>query len=112
MQAPLGGGHDLEPSSSLQRRQFRKGAGSQGPPALMLSAAGRVGHAFLKRDLGVAAASTRLDVYLESKWQWFKQNGSSSIPGRTILLTVKDSNTLLGDPWEVSEANIFYLVRF
>lgn len=74
MQATLGGGRDLGQSSPLQLRQFRKGAGSQGLPALMLLAAGRISHAFLERDLGIAAATTTLYVYLESKWQWFKQN--------------------------------------
>lgn len=70
----------------------------------MLSAAGRIGHAFLKRDLGVAAATTRLDGYRESKWEWFKQ--------KEVLLTAKDTNTFSGDLWEVSEVNGFYSVRF
>lgn len=47
----------------------------------MLSAAGRIGHAFLKKDVGVAAATTRLDVYLESKWEWFKQKEVLQSPG-------------------------------
>lgn len=70
MQATLGGEHDLGPSNSLQLTQFWKGAGSQGLPGLVLSAAGRISHAFLKRDLGVAAATAGLDVYLESRWKF------------------------------------------
>lgn len=72
VQATLGRGHGLGQNSSLQLRQPQKAA--PWPHALMLSAAGKISHPFLKRGLAVAAPTTVLYVYLESKGQWFKQS--------------------------------------
>lgn len=44
----------------------------------MLAAAGRIGHAFLKRDVGVAPDLTFTS---ESKWEWFKQEEVLQSPG-------------------------------
>ena len=72
VQATPGRGHGLGQNSSLQLRQPQKAA--PWPHALTLSAAGKTSHPFLKRGVAVAAPTTVLYVYLESKGHWFKQS--------------------------------------